>query len=426
MRIAVLAFSTVLLSGCSWLGFGGNKPHHSKHQSYGSYGQQATHHQGKRANPCQIPHASAPIPRGCRPEQVTIGTQKSYAQNSYGGYSNQGYSRAQKPSAGSYGQANIPTTGGAWPTQTHVPNRYDKRPRLRLNGSLGAETSISGEALSSFALTDIYNPAAHTEGPIQVGSQPSGSVTTTNYSVEDIVPRAPQTTFSDLYAAPLSVGIGAEYLVTPKVSVTAEASYAHAAGRKGGGVTYEGDIREDVLIENYTTNLTTGAPTLSGTTSNSTILENLPVAYAEYSVNDLKRSSFEAGAKYYFDPAFEQYMERPLIPYVGISAGGAHYNALEVKQDLYQLFLQDYWESGRLPEDLSYYREAETAPTELIEAGWVPTGTLVLGAEWQVRENASIGFETGVRFEGARDRTDGSETGDNYSIPLKIRGSIGF
>lgn len=94
MRLVACAFSAVLLSGCSWLGFGGgshgqqtNYAHNGA--GYGANSSQYDYQTGrKQLGRCQITSPTQPIPQGCRPEQVTLaigGGQgaQPYAQNQY-------------------------------------------------------------------------------------------------------------------------------------------------------------------------------------------------------------------------------------------------------------------------------------------------------------------------------------------------------
>lgn len=431
MRLATLAFSTVLLSGCSWIGFGPQAGHSGQQQARGGqyHAPQGHQQQQRRAGPCTITKVTQPAPRGCRPEQVTM------ALPQYGGgqpgYSGQGY---QQPSAGSYGAAHgaqVPTTRRS-SLHSDVVNRPYHRQRLRLNGSVGVERSMSGTAFSSTDLPSLYVPTAHVES-FRVGTQAGGLVTDTDYFIGDFDSRtanafrtqAPDISFSDLYGSVATLKGGAEYFVTPKTAITADASYGVAAGRSGGGVTYVADLAQRVVAQPYRDD---GAgPIPDGlSSSNTTWLRNLPVAETQFQVNDLQRFGAEIGGRHYFNPAFNDHLERPITPFLGASAGAQHYNALEVSQSHKRLYLSEYFNSGQSAADLNYYDSATAGTTEILEAGWVPSGALSLGLEWQATPNGSIGFETGVRYEGSRSKTAGGETDANISIPLTLRGSIGF
>ena len=433
MRLAALAFSTVLLSGCSWIGFGPQAGHpgqqHAQGGQYnapqGHYGQQARRgqqQQQSRGGPCTITKVTQPAPRGCRPEQVTVALPQ-YGGGQQPGYSGQGY---QQPSAGSYGAGyggQVPTTRRS-SLKTDVVNRPYQRQRFRVNGSIGVERSMSGTAFNSTDLASLYDASTHAESFVE-GTQAGGLVTNTDYRVSNVTPISPSVSFSDLYGSAATLKGGAEYFVTPSTSLTADASYSAAAGRSGGGVTYEGDLTQVVRAQPYTDNgmgpTPNGAPSINATT-----LLNLPVAKSQFEINDMQRFGLEVGARHYFKPAFNDHLERPITPFVGASAGAQHYNALEVSQHHDRLYLNEYWNSGRADTDLSYFRHSDTGASEVLEAGWVPSGAVNLGLEWQATPNGSIGFETGIRYEGPRSKTAGGETDANISIPLTLRGSIGF
>jgi len=100
-------FSAVLLSGCSFIG--GQSSNHAnpyakqKAASHGYYGQPSA------AQHCQIASPRHPIPRGCRPEQVTIGTPtNTYPHGGYaakGGFPQQPSFGEPQYADGGYGQA---------------------------------------------------------------------------------------------------------------------------------------------------------------------------------------------------------------------------------------------------------------------------------------------------------------------------------
>jgi len=56
----------------------------------------------------------------------------------------------------------------------------------------------------------------------------------------------------------------------------------------------------------------------------------------------------------------------------------------------------------------------------------VPTGALNAGLEWQVTPKTALAFETGLRFEGGRDYTNGEKGDEQVAIPFTIRGSYNF
>lgn len=480
MRIAALALSTVLLSGCSWLGLGGQKSaSYNQNSASGRYNAPAAGvnamrgqnpYNTARRGPCEITSVSHPIPAGCSPEQVTIALPNSgsqyggqYGQNSnYGQYDQQ----AQTPSANSYGKGASVDAMRAQGLLTNVDHQYWQRPRLRMNGSLGFETSVSGKAFSPNDLPTIYQPQNHGIYS-RSGSEGDGAITEVLYSPYDVTSDyftdpaytpdlsgisgdAPDVSISDLYAAPFTAAIGAEYGVSEKFSVFGNASYSSAQGESAGGRSYEGDVFETVYTTNYTpaidlvvengtdsngnpTTTTTEVPRLNPDGSPIYVLDGAPsltgtriidtvFARTEFEANDMQRAALEVGGRYYFPDAFASYLERPLSPYIAVSAGGAHYNELQVKQSTTSLLIDELFTSGTT----SFEKNESVGPQTILESGWVPTGALTVGAEWQITPQAALAFETGVKFEGGRDMTAGGSSESNIAIPLTLRGSIGF
>ena len=453
MRIAALAFSAVLLSGCSWLGLGGQNnqtqgqygqyagqgryvaPTGQYGGQYGAYGAQRGQAYGSAINrgPCQITAVTQPVPQGCSPEQVTIALPQSQygAQAPYKpSYQGQGY--AQTPDAASYGRAAYDANRNAG-LRSAIDHHQWKRPRLRLTGTLGFETNVSGDVINPNSLASLYNPLTHTESRIE-GTPADGEVTTYTYeprieNAPGAETRSPTISMSDLYAAPFTVGIGGEYQVSDNFAAFGNASYTAARGRSGGGITYNADVHRFGATQSYIedpaapgTFITAGAPTPFNT-----LFPDVDVATVTLTANDLQRTNLEVGGRYYFKDAFSNHLERPLTPFVSAAAGASHYNALEVGAQARELLLTDYFENALTGAATSNFSNERSASAQtVLEEGWVPTGALTVGAEWQVTPKSSLSLETGVRFEGARDVTGGGETDSFIAIPLTLRGSIGF
>lgn len=445
MRLAALAISTVLLSGCSWLGLGGSSNDHggawnTNGQNSGRYhtAQAGAHHnQGYNAprrsyGPCEITSVSQPVPQGCSPEQVTIALPGG--QHGGGAYANQGAYGAQSynaPAAGSYGKS-LNDIARAKAAAGDGYHKYWTRPRFRLTGTAGFERSVSGEAYDAGALSALYDPLTHSNQRV-AGSPATGQVVTTDFVPRidnNAVPAAEafvsHNRISDIHGAPFTIGAGAEYQLNNRFSVFGNASYTAAEGGEGSRVTYEADVHRLVSTVDYledpanpgTFNVVTPASPVANT-----FIPDVVVARTSVTTNDLRRGNFELGGRYYFKDAFTNHLERPLTPYVSASAGASHYNALEVSQQTEELLMGAYFDD---PSDPQYSREARASTVEILKEGWVPTGAVTVGAEWQVTPKAALAFETGLRYEGARENAAGGDTDDNFAIPLTIRGSIGF
>jgi len=64
-------------------------------------------------------------------------------------------------------------------------------------------------------------------------------------------------------------------------------------------------------------------------------------------------------------------------------------------------------------------------PVTLNESDWVPTASGIAGVEMKVSDRMFISAETGLRFEGGRDRDNiNLSVEPSYSIPLSLSGRI--
>ncbi|MEE9347720.1 MAG: hypothetical protein V3U82_05965 [Robiginitomaculum sp.] len=452
MRIAVLAFSTVLLSGCSWLGIGSNSAdswaqynkgaqqssgryhagagQHQQRMAQNPYGQQARGAiRQQRGGPCEIRSVAQPAPQGCSPEQVTIALPGGGSNNmGYGG----GYNTAPTQTTGQYG-THTQNTQNALRAAQLAGHQNWTRPRFRVNGSFGMEHSINGEAFQPEDLTALYNPLTHINGSTQ-GTPAAGQTTTHAFTPFDInypggvatpdlsgiTASMPGVSNSDIHPIPMTLSVGAEYAVADNVSIFTNASHTASQGGGAGGVTYSGRVYDHVSVQDYDA----AGVAVGGPTRNSTYIPDVIFARTAMQANDMKRSGLELGGRYYFKDAFQQYFERPVTPYISAAAGGAHYNALEVSQTSEKLLLSSFFAGNQA--NPTYESNGTLTAVEVLEKGWVPTGAVTVGAEWQVTPKAALAFETGLRYEGGRKVTTGGETDGNLAIPLTLRGSIGF
>lgn len=463
MRITALALSATLLSGCSWLGLGGSN--HSSAPQYSQSGRytagaggaagagynamsayqnsfQSSYNSAHMGGPCEITSVSHPIPQGCSPEQVTIALPgASHAQ--YGA----NYGAVQQPSQNAYGKAvkDAKRNSGLVSAVTH--NNW-ARPRLRLTGSLGFEDSVSGQLYNVDTLSSVYDPTTHFESTA-AGSPAAGQVIENEYyvpnplgtpsatnpstSVENtfILVDSPTVNVGDAYTLPFSAGIGGEYQVSNNFAVFGNLSYSKAQAEHVSGIRYEGNVENYQQVTDYEeiTDPISGDvtgyndfPAAPGRGQ----FNNVTVASTTVELSDRRRSAAEIGGRYYFGHAFPNHLERPLTPYISAKVGAAYHNALEAEQTLSRLYLEEYYTSGGATATYENVLAVQAAPVEIIEEGWVPTGGLHVGAEWQITPKAALAFETGVNIEGGRDLTAGGKTNNHISVPFTLRGSIGF
>lgn len=418
-RITVLSSAAVLLSGCSWFGFGGSQGGYQQ-QSYqaesahykGSQTQYNTQSGRRALGRCQITSPTQRTPQGCRPEEVTLALGGSQA--GYGG-------QAQYTSAG-YG-SHVSEAQSA--QAAYTPQPQVKRPRLRGQFGLEIDHSVSGQlydpGLSGSA--GIYNRVLFEEGTI-TGSPATGQTVTTRYysAPERIV--APIISFDDVYTAPLRVTGGLEFIMGDHATVFANAGYTRAEGKKGGGTQIIDTLLRDITTQDF--DPATGLPLGEPVGPLTTFIPNEVVATYEYEFNELERYDFEAGGRYYFNPILKSQLKRPLTPFVAASGGVAHYSATTVSENQRQRFIGRVFEDTQVNENGDFYDVNFGTQTQIYDAQWVPYGAVRAGLEWQMTAKTALAFEAGVKYEGARDFSDGTNGDSIISIPVTIRGSYNF
>ena len=250
-------FSAVLLSGCSFIG--GQSSKHAnpyakqKAASHGYYAQRGQFGQHFATQNCQIASPRQPIPRGCRPEQVSIGTPtKTYPHGGYaakGGFPQQPSFGEPQYTNGGYGQA----VGQNKSLSYHASGPKKRKPKLRGFMSLGAERSVSGNVFDHGERDDIvftngFNPQDFNESFSQ-GVQAEGSITSVTYTANALIDAhdlssttvrvpgvesvsAPAISFDDVWSTPVGLKGGLEYIVDDKTTVFAAGGYTYSEGNE--------------------------------------------------------------------------------------------------------------------------------------------------------------------------------------------------
>ena len=451
MRLAVCTLSAVLLSGCSWLGgmgMGGGQGHHASSSQYeqgGRYNARTQHGQHQyraQQDPCQVYSPQAPVPQGCHPSQVTLGTaggfpqQPNFGGSSYGQgqYANQGY--------GSH-------AGVAHQQAANYQPRKNKlrKPRFRGSMSLGVEKSNSGDLLDFDSVPGLdpaagYNPQDFNEGSTS-GSQADGAIVRTRYTANDrdvldiFQPPGPgylgyeqavrpNISFDDIYSTPARLAIGGEYIVNPRTTVFANAGYTKSEGKSGAVASVEATLYRRTETEGFAPNTAAPGTFLStGTVTNTTFIPNRAIAQFTYDFTDMNRYDLEAGARHYLNPLAAQGF-KTLTPFVGASVGASHYNGVSFDVTQQQAFYRRAFESETGTTEEYYNVTGPNTRVDLYDSQWVPSGQLNAGMEWQVTPKTALAFETGVRIEGARKYSNGERGDKNIAIPMTIRGSYNF
>jgi hypothetical protein len=427
MRLVGFVAASALLSGCSYFGGGG----------FGLGGQKTAHQQGVHSgayaggfDPCQIPHARAPLPQGCHPSQVSISTAGGFPQQPQFGVP-----QVATQNYGSHAGGNIHTQGLRG---SHGPKA--RKPRFRGALDLGVEKSFQGSLLDANnagvpSPFTGYSAANFNEGSV-AGSVAGGEVQRTEWSTSSRPRttdgafderRQPPISFDDAWSVPASIGLSGEYIVNDRATVFGRVGYAASEGASGTVAIQEATVYQDNIIETY------DAGVLTGVSSGGTFFRpNTEVARVSYDFSDMKRLDLEAGGRVYFDPIAGQKTGQTVTPFVGAAAGASRFNSVSYKQDIEQLYYSsaiDITGTQASDEDLRYYDLDNVGPqgaTNLYDSQWVPTGRLAAGLEWQVTPKTALAFETGVRVEGARDYSNGAKGDTNVTVPFTLRGSFNF
>ena len=457
--------SAALLSGCSFIGgqsSGYENPY--ANQNAGQYGQNAY------TQRCQIASPQQPIPHGCRPEQVTIGTagQSQYSQNQYSQnqYSQGGYgAQGGFPQQPQFGQPQY--TSGAYgaavghnqaPEQT-ARGPKKRKPKLRGSLSLGLEKS-NGGTLLDFNDEGVANPFADyapsnfaqeiISTNVLTGEQRTTTFTANQAgtAIADVlsVPVAPSNgldrvdtpniSFDDVWSTPASVKAGLEYIVNDKTTVFGNVGYTYAEGedlRVGSASATIFQHTSDVPLDSGTQQPVAGAAPVENATF---LLESQEIARFDYDFSDLRQYDLEVGARRYFNPIVKSEGFRTVTPFIGASVGASRVNAAEFRVSSQQQAAFDLSFAAGTTEGNFFDVATDGTPTRISDGQWLPKGELNVGAEWQLTPGFALAAETGVRIQGERDYEDftnnagelveGRSGDTNVSIPLTLRGSINF
>lgn len=124
--------------------------------------------------------------------------------------------------------------------------------------------------------------------------------------------------------------------------------------------------------------------------------------YAQF--GDLEQVTLEGGVRRYMGGWNNSFSG--VRPYVGATAGFTHNSSVDLTQS-----------SATLVDPTLFTQE-------YIDAGWTPTASGVLGAEMQVGPRTALGVETGIRWSDDLDTN--FDTGDRWSVPVRLRGRVSF
>jgi len=446
MRLGSLTLSTtlsaVLLSGCSFLDGQSTQSQNPylnpQSATYGQFGSNAV------SQRCQIATPRHPIPRGCRPAQVTIGVP---SQN----FGAQTYSPTGFPQQPQFGQPQYTSGGyGAAIGQTqalahNVAGPKKRKPKLRGSLSIGAERAIGGGELLDFGIRDDlgplegYNPQDFNE-QFNSGSVADGETTSVTYTANEQFAdnifadntfessTMSNAAFSDAWSTPITVQAGLEYIISDHSSVFFNAGYGFAAGNDGSVGEVTATVYEQTVTQAFEDALPAGAPSV-----NTAFIPNQEIAAFTYDFSDLESYELEVGARHYFDPLVKSNGHRTVTPFVGGSLGVAFVNAVDVSIGQTQVSYSSIFTADE-PDRFTVPLGDTT--TRLYDSAVLPKGQLNVGAEWQITPGFALAAETGLKVQLSRDYEDfvnaagetieGANGDAQYSIPVTLRGSINF
>jgi len=458
MRLGTLTLSATLsaalLSGCSFIGGQpGTYNNPFAQQKAAQQGHSGQYSHAAAGQNCQIATPRQPIPRGCRPEQVTIGVNPQAQAYGSNGFPQQPQFGQAQYTDGAYGSA----VGQSAAVAYHTPNSNKRKPRLRGSLSLGVERSVGGELLSYGVRDDInlvggYNPQIYNEGTRE-GSEAEGSITLTTYTANELdaaiifapntyeSSNAPSISFDDAWATPAQLKAGMEYIISDKMTVFANGGYTYAEGNAGDVASIDATLYKRTDQQAYVQDVDGAGEPIPGSyrpdgapAIGVEYIPNQTIASFAYDFSDLRQYDLEIGARHYLNPIVKSQGYRTVTPFVGASVGASHVNAVDVAVTQRQAFYQRAFEGT---EGASTYSvPTANSLTRLYDSQWLPQGQLNVGAEWQLTPGFALAAETGVKMQGARDYADftnaagetisGQKGDTNISIPVTLRGSINF
>ena len=441
MRLAVCALSAVLLSGCSWLGTGGQQVAGFNQGHGGAYGgvncaptQQGFAQQGFVQQGFAGQAGCLPGQGGYAVQQGAFGGQQGFGhgagqgfsdQQGFGGQSvgfggqqvagfggqnagfGQGFGGQQFASQG-FTQGSVATLGSAAPYGTAVGNPYGNVVGTQLsNGQY-----VNGAAVQNVVGAPIYQ--AQPYGVPCCGPQLRGPAAALPWGFEagigtdfgvggDIFQGRPEDSVSGF--GPATGGaVGTSRFVSAIDPISFNDAFDEA-------IQYDAAVTRDLspsttVLGRFGYSEANGQSVDLGSAFEApgTAADAQPVI-GQFS--DLEQITLEAGVRQYIG-GFANGITG-LRPYVGASAGARYNNSVDLVQS------SAAFNGGAGGADPAI---------EFIDSGWNPTAAGLVGAEWQVGGRSAIGVETGIRWQDNLDTVLPSE--DIWTVPVRLRGRLSF
>lgn len=477
MRLAACALSAVLLSGCSWLGMGGQSNGYGtsggaygagcapvQTGSYGQHGGQYGHAGAYGGNAGCAGGAygvAQGYGQGFGAGQGYGAGGQGYGQAGFGqggaGYGQAGFGQggtgfgqagygggAAGFGQAGYGQAGFGQGGAGFGQAGYGQAGFGQAGFGP--GGVGAGLTAQGIG-GGYGANTIYGAGGATNvggayGGNVVGTQLTNGQYVNGAYVQNVVgaPIYVPQPYPAPYGVPQIRGVGAalpfglEFFGGSEFDVSGDLITAKAEGPSEGGGGRAGAFDAIGYDDAFSDGYTFGAEGSYDISRNTTLLAS--AAYSKKEGQAVDTGSFQSGvydASGNFTPDIgsstprdltgqfsdlEQYtIEGGVRQYVGHNVGFRPYVGAKAgfayNNDV---TLTQTFDDGAAP--------AFGDPQNFIDSGWRPTAAGVVGAEVAVGGRGAIGVETGLRW---RDNLKGDSNGeDRISIPVKLRGRLAF
>lgn len=481
MRLAVCALSAVLLSGCSWLGMGGQSNGYGvSNGAYGAncapvgYGQAGSHggvygHGGAGAG-CAggaygVAHGQghgfgagygagaqgfgAGYGAGAQGFGAGYGAgAQGYGPGAYGAGLNGGgaYGSGAYGTTG-FGQAGYGTGfGGGNGATAFGPAGFGVggvAPGLAAQGIGGGfAPGVNGGNFATSGVTTLGAGApfgAAAFGGNVVGTQLSNGQYVNGQYVQNVAgaPIYVPQPYAAPYGVPQLRGVGAampfgfEVFGGSEFDVSGDLIGGKSAGPSDGGGGRAGGFDAISYADAFSEGKTFGGATTYDVSRNTTLIGS--VGYSKKEGQSVSTGSFESGS-YDASGAFTP------------DAGATERHLTGTFSDLEQYTIEggvrQYMGNGYglrpyvgASAGFAHNNDVTLTQTfnddgtlfgeqQFIESGWNPTAAGVIGAEMAVGPRAGIGVETGIRWRDNMDANSGGD--DRISIPVKLRGRLAF
>lgn len=483
MRLAACALSAVLLSGCSWLGMGGqNSGYGVSNGAYGancgaSYGQygQSSYGGAYGYNAAGCADGAYGVGQGYGAQGFGAGAygqgfvggagygQAGFGQGGFGqagfgqaGFGQAGFGQAGFGQAGfgqaGFGQAGVGQAGFGQAGFGQVgvgqagfgqagfgPGGVSAGLAAQgIGGGFGANTGFNG-GVTTLGAGAPFGAAAF--GTNVVGTQFANGQFVNGAAVQNVVgaPIYVPQPFAAPFGVPQLRGVGAalpfgfELFSGSEFDVGGDLITGKGAGPADGGGGRAGEFGDVSYSDAFSDGYTIGAATTYDVSRNTTLLAS--AAYSNKEGQTVDTGSFQSGV---FDPvtgAFTADIGSATPRSVSGTFSDLEQYTIEGGVRQYvgnNLGFRPYVGATA---GFTYNEEVNLTQTfdddgtvfddrTFIENGWTPTAAGLVGAEIAVGPRAAFGVETGLRW---RDNLDADSGGDDrISVPVKLRGRLAF